>query len=62
MLTVSEWRRAKNISREKLAKECNVHANTILNWERNPSNIPYCKAVLIAKCFGVKLEDINFMP
>jgi len=60
MLTFAEWRRAKNISREKLAEACNVHINTVMNWEKNPGKIPISKAETIAEVLGVAITDIIF--
>lgn len=60
--TISEWRRLKNISQEKLAEICGVHINTIRYWEQKPSIIKIVDAEKLAEAFGVTLENIIFLP
>lgn len=59
-LTIKEWRRAKEISQEKMADLCGVHINTYRAWEDNPEEIRIGKAVLIANKLNIPLEDILF--
>lgn len=59
-LTLRQWRRAKEISQEKMADILGVHVNTYQNWEEAPEKISIEKAMAIAKIFGVSLDDITF--
>ena len=59
-LTLRQWRRAKEISQEKMAEILGVHVNTYQNWEETPEKISIEKAMAIAKTFGVSLDDITF--
>jgi transcriptional regulator with XRE-family HTH domain len=59
-LTIKEWRRAKEISQERMASLCGVHINTYRAWEENPEDIRIGKAVLISDILGIPLEDILF--
>lgn len=60
-LTVREWRRVKEISQEKMSEGLKIHVNTYQNWEKNPGQIPFEKAVEIARILGVPLNDITFV-
>lgn len=62
MLTLREWRRAKDISQEAMAGLIGVHPNTYRLWEQETGRIPIGKAVMIADTLGVPFADINFMP
>lgn len=62
MLTLKEWRRARNISQEAVADACNVHVNTYRRWEENPEQIPFGQAMTIADFIGVRFGEINFLP
>ena len=61
-LTIKEWRRAKGITLEDMAKKCDVHVNTYRAWEEKPSEIKLSKASIIAEILDITLEDILFMP
>jgi transcriptional regulator with XRE-family HTH domain len=60
MLTLAEWRRAKNISQEEMAQACDVHINTYRRWEEEPSSIKIKYVGTIAKRLGVKQSEIIF--
>ena len=62
MLTLAEWRRAKNISQSDMAKACGVHTNTYQHWEKKPSNISIINAEKIADRLGIAVSDIIFSP
>lgn len=57
-LTLSEWRRARNVSQEQLAKVCGVHVNTYRLWERSPGEIRIDNAIKIADFLNISLDDI----
>lgn len=59
-LTLRQWRRAKEISQEKMAQILGVHVNTYQNWEEDPEKISIGKAMAIAEVFGISLDDITF--
>lgn len=60
MLTVREWRRAKEISQAEMAKRLGVHVNTYQNWEKKPKTITIENGVKIAKALEVPMNDIDF--
>lgn len=60
-LTVRQWRMAREISQNTMAELLGVHINTYINWEKNPENISIKYALMIAKIFAVKLDDIIFL-
>ena len=62
MLTLAEWRRAKNISQDEMAKTCDVHINTYRRWEENPSEIKVIYINKLADKLGVNVSDIIFLP
>lgn len=61
MLTLREWRRAKEITQAKLAEAIGVHVNTYLLWEKEPTKIPIGYAFKIANIIGVPIENIDFL-
>lgn len=60
MLTLREWRNAKEISQQKMADSCGIHVNTYIEWEKHPEKIPIGQAYVIALAIGVPLGDISF--
>lgn len=62
MLTLKEWRRAKGISLEKMAKLIGVSMNTYIRWEREPGKMPLEKAKGFANALGIDFNDIIFLP
>lgn len=62
MLTLREWRKAKEISQQKIADSCGIHVNTYIEWEKHPEKIPIGQAYVIALSMGVPLSDISFSP
>ena len=59
-LTVKQWRRAKDITQEQMAKELGVHVNTYQSWEEAPEKISIEKAVQIANIFNVPFDEVSF--
>jgi phage repressor protein C with HTH and peptisase S24 domain len=43
-LNLKDFRKSIGYSQEKLAEACGVSRQTIINWEKNPDNIPYASA------------------
>lgn len=43
-LNLKDFRKSIGYSQEKLAEVCGVSRQTIINWEKNPDNIPYASA------------------
>ena len=43
-LNLKDFRKSIGCSQEKLAEACGVSRQTIINWEKNPDNIPYASA------------------
>ena len=60
MLTLREWRNAKEISQSALAQALGVHVNTYSAWEKDPDKMPLGAAVRAAYILGVPFSDINF--
>lgn len=60
MLTLREWRNAKEISQSSLAKALGVHVNTYSAWEKEPDKMPLGAAVRVADLLGVPFVEINF--
>ena len=59
-LTVKQWRRAKDLTQEQMAKELGIHVNTYQNWEEAPEKISIEKAVQIANIFNVPFDEVSF--
>ncbi len=59
-LTLRQWRRAKEITQEKMADTLGVHVNTYQNWEEDPGKISIDKAFAIAKILNVSIDNISF--
>ena len=62
MLTLKQWRLAKEISLEKMAKLLDVSMNTYIRWEKNPGKMPLAKAQAFANALGINFNDIIFLP
>ena len=62
MLTLAEWRRAKNITQGEMAKACNVHINTYRRWEEDPLTIKIQYVKPLAERLGVNISELNFIP
>jgi len=59
-LTVKQWRLAKGISQEDMAKHCGVHRNTYASWEDNPEAVSIGNAKIIARALGESVNTIFF--
>lgn len=60
-LTLRQWRLAREISIDKMAKALEIHPNTYSAWEQEPEKIPVGKAVKITQLLDVHFADI-FLP
>lgn len=59
MLTLRQWRLAKEYSKEKMAEVCGVHANTYSKWEDNPKSISLDNFEKICNFLHVEMSDID---
>lgn len=57
-----EWRRAKGITQDEMAKMLGISKPTYVRWERKPDNITIGFANKIAKIFETDLSNIIFLP
>lgn len=60
-LTLKEWRRAREITINGMAKKLDVHPNTYQLWEENPGRISIENGVKIAAYLDVPFDDIIFV-
>ncbi len=60
-LSLMAWRRARNISQQKMANLLEVHVNTYQKWEEKPENISINNAFKICKILDVPLDEIKFI-
>lgn len=60
-LTLKAWRRAREISQQKMADQLSIHVNTYQNWEEHPEDISIKNAVKICQILDLKLADIEFL-
>lgn len=60
MFTPRQWRKAKDLTQDDMAKKLNVHLNTYQNWEKEPEKISIANAVKIAEIFGISMNEISF--
>ena len=61
-LKLCEWRRARNITQETMAKRLGISKPTYFRWEKDPQNITMLNAEKIADILEVDLPDIIFLP
>lgn len=59
-LTLRQWRKAREITQEQMAKALNVHINTYQNWEKDPGRISVTNVMKIAEVLKVSINDIIF--
>ena len=59
-LTMKQWRKAKEISQERMAEYLGIHVNTYINWEKEPEKISIENSQKIAEIFGIPINDILF--
>lgn len=59
-LTMKQWRKAKEITQERMAERLGIHVNTYINWEKEPEKISIENSQKIAEIFGIPLNDILF--
>lgn len=59
-LTFQEWRRARNISKKKMAQLLGIHENTYSSWEKDPKRISILNAFKIANVLKVNIDEIKF--
>lgn len=60
MHTLREWRKMREISCARMAKECGIHENTYRNYEKKPEKISIELAFKIAKVLDVSVDNIIF--
>ena len=61
-LKLAEWRRARNITQDEMAKSLNIAKPTYVRWEKRPELIPVTSAFKIAEIFDVEITNILFLP
>lgn len=59
-LTLRAWRRAKDITQEKMAELLGISTATYIAWEQNPENIKVSIAYKIADTLDVDIDEIQF--
>lgn len=59
-LTLKEWRRAKGVSIESMAKALGVSFSTVMRWENSGVKMPVDKAVAYCDYLKIDLDDVNF--
>lgn len=59
-LTLRQWRLAKEISQEEMAKRLDVHVNTYIAWEKDSGKISMDNASRICRILEVPADDIIF--
>lgn len=57
-----EWRRAKGITQDEMAKMLGISKPTYVRWERKPEEIRIGFANKIAMIFETDLSNIIFLP
>ena len=60
MLTLKQWRRARDISQEKMAELLGININTYQKWEKEPEKISVSVADKIISILGIEPNDIIF--
>ena len=60
--TIKEWRGLRGLTAKELAEKCDVSERTILNWQKDGSNITYSHAYKLSKAFECGMEQIIFVP
>lgn len=59
-LTMRQWRLARELTINDMAKACKVHPNTYAAWEKEPGKVKVDDAFRIASALGVTIDDIFF--
>lgn len=62
MKTLAELREKKGISRNKLAKYTFIDVMTLYQYEKGNSIPDVVNALILAKYFGKKVNQINWKP
>ena len=60
-LTLRQWRLAREVSMDQMAKGLGIHPNTYAAWEQEPEKIPIGTALKITQLLDIRLEDL-FLP
>lgn len=60
MLTLRQWRRAKDISQGQMAERLGIHINTYQNWENDPGKISITNAAKIVDILEISPDEISF--
>lgn len=57
-LNIKVFRNKKKLSQEDLGKLVGVTKNTIINWEKDDSKVPFGKLLLLRTVFGKEFEKL----
>lgn len=58
--SLSEWRRLRGLSQEKVGEACGVHPNTVRFWEKSPGKIPAGKVINLLQVLNIDFDQLNF--
>lgn len=59
-MTMRQWRLARELTIEDMAKACDVHPNTYAAWEQDPGKVRVEAAFKIAQALGTTVDAIFF--
>lgn len=59
-MTMRQWRLARELTVEEMARACGVHPNTYAAWEQEPGKVRVDAAVKIAEALGTSVDSIFF--
>jgi transcriptional regulator with XRE-family HTH domain len=57
-LNIKSFRNKKKLSQEDLGRLVGVTKNTIINWEKDDSKVPFGKLLLLRTIFGEEFENL----
>ena len=60
MLTLRQWRLAREKTIADMAEACGVHPNTYMAWEKNPDCISISAARKIAEALDIGIDVLFF--
>jgi len=60
MLTLKQWRRARDITQASMADMLGIHVATYQNWEKEPEKISVSMADKIVSILGIEPNEIIF--
>ena len=59
-LSLSGWRKARNLTQREMANRIGVSEPTYVRWEKDPSKISLRKAVEISRVLNTDFDNILF--